>query len=510
MRKVGWKLSGAAVLAVCCGVLLGAVAAAETLTIAHNLDPETLNPLMTTAAASESVALAVVEKLVIFDTETSAPIPWLLESWEYVDATCVKLSIRKGISFSNGEPLDAEAVKFSLLAWMEQPVMAQATQPFKDVEFEILDANTIVLRFQQVVPTLLSLLARYSYVVPPKYYAEVGPEGFGVHPIGTGPFVFVSHAPDYQVVFDKNPNYWRGARPIDRVIFLVMPEDFARAAAVESGEADIAYYISDSMAARLQGVSDVAVYPLPGMRKFGAFFNAEMAGGEPLLDARVRVALNHAVDIEAILGSVFNGNGEVLRGQFAFPGELGYNSELPEYAYDPDLARSLIAQAGYPNGFTVTFAYPTGRYPKDKEVGEILASYFEAVGVKTVQRPLEWGQFNSERKAQTLGHIFFFGLLLIPDLQETFNYMAYGKQARGAPMMTWPQEWWDLFSSTWTEPNPEKRAEVYHEMLQMDYESPYAVYLYRTADFYAARTSVKGFLPRADQMLFLYDVYLED
>ena len=478
----------------------------KVLTIAHNVDPETLNPMMTTMAGAESVILAAVEKLAVFEAKTMDVKPWLLESWEYIDPKTIKLTLKKNVKFSNGEPLNAEAVKFSIQAWMEQPVMAQASQPLKGSTFEILNDTTLVIKTPDIVPTFLTILGRYGYVVPPKYYSEVGADGFAKAPIGSGPYILAKHEPGNQVSFDKNPNYWRGAVPFDKVIFRIIPEELSRASAVQVGEADIAYYLSFTTAKRLEKAEGVTVHSIPSLRKFLVMYNAEMRGGEPLLDKRVRVALNHAVDVDSIIKQVYEGQAVALSGQYALPAELGFNPDLKRFPYDPAKAKQILSEAGYPKGFTLIFAYPTGRYPKDKEIGEILSSYFEAVGVKVVQRPLEWGQFNKERKDQTLGHMFLVGLLFNPDLEDTMSYMAYGKEARGAPMITWPKEWWDLYNKTRTETDRNKRASIYREMLKMDYDSPYGVYLFAPNDFHATGGKISGFMPREDQFLFLYDV----
>jgi len=483
--------------------LLAGVAQAQTLTIAHNIDPETLNPLMTTTAAAESVILAAVEKLAVF--EDGVTVPWLLEGWDIVSDTVIELHIKEGIQFSNGEPLDAEAVRFSFEAWREQPVMAQAIAGLEDAVFEVVDDNTLRITTSKPVPGILTTLGRYGYVVPPAYYASVGPEGFGEAPIGTGPYVFDRHVPGQTVEFVRNENYWRGEPAYERVVFRVMPEEFSRAAAIEAGEVDIAYLLSDTSAARLSNASGVVVHSLPGLRKFIAAYNAEMPGGEPLLDPAVRRALNHAVDVDAVINALFAGQAVSLGGSFALPAEFGY-TDVDDFEYDPELARSILAEAGYPNGFPVTLAYTVGRYPKDQEVGQIIASYLEAVGLTVQQKPLEWGQFVNERSNRTLGHIFVFGLLFSPDLENTFTYMAFGKEARGGPLLTWSDEWWDLYERSSVTVDPEARAELYARMLEIDREEPYGIYLFAPNDVYATRDTVAGFEPREDQFLFLYDV----
>lgn len=488
---------------------LVAIASSQTLTIAHNQDPVTLNPLLTTSAANESVIQATMEKLAVFEPGTMRTIPWLLESWEFLSDTELSLMLKPGIVFSNGELLNADAVKFSLEAWREQPVMAQASAGLGDAEFEVVDDLTLIIRTSAPVPTLVTRLGRYGYVVPPKYYAEVGPEGFGQAPIGTGPYLFDSHEAGNRILFSRNDSYWRGLPGFEHVIFRVMPDDFARAAALEAGEVDIAYLLSDTAAARLASVDGVEVHSLLGLRKFLAAYNAEMPGGEPLLDPMVRTALNYAVDVQGIVDAVFGGNAAVLGGEFALPAEFGY-SEVEPFGYDPERAKQMLADAGYPNGFPVTFAYTVGTYPKDKEVGEIIASYLEAVGLTVTQRPLEWGQFNSERRDRTLGHIIAFGLLFSPDLEFTFNYMAFGKEARGAPLLTWSDEWWSLYNESARTVDDDRRTELYAQLLQIDRDSPYGIYLFAPYDYYGTRTTIQGFEPREDQFLFLYDVRPRD
>jgi peptide/nickel transport system substrate-binding protein len=483
-----------------------AAPAKTTLTIGMNIDPDFLDPMQTTTAGAEAVIDAAVEKLAVWEANSPKVIPWLLESWEFKDATTIQLNLRKGISFSNGEPFNAAAVKFSYEAWMAQPVMTQVTTRYKGIQFEIVNDSTIILRLAKVVPTFLTDMGRYAYMVPPKYYAEVGPVGFNKAPIGTGPFIFVRRDPASQVVFKKNPNYWRGPRPFESVIFRIIPEEVARTAALETGEIDIAYYLPEAMAKRLQTVPGVVVKSNPGQRKFAVFYNADMPGGEPLLDNRVRLAMNYAVDIDTMIAKQYSGLATKLPGQFSYPGEFGLNPKVAAYPYDPAKAKQLLSEAGYPNGFKITFAYPTGRYPKDKENGEILSSYFQAVGIQVEQKPLEWGEFSSQRTKRTLGQLFYFGILVAPDMEYTFSYMAYGKEARGAPLFTWSKEWWALYDKSTGEADMAKREALYFQMQQIDHDTPYAIPLFAPMDFYAWRDYVKGFVPRNDQFLFLHDV----
>jgi peptide/nickel transport system substrate-binding protein len=477
-----------------------------TFTVGLNVDPPTLNPMLTTTAADESVILSIVEKLGVYDATTMETKTWLLDSWSYKDSSTVQLNLKKGIKFSNGEALDASAAKFSFEAWMAEPISRQTAASLVGATFQVVDEQTLVIAATRPLPTFASIIGRYTYMVPPKYYAQVGAQGFGKAPIGTGPFLFGRRDPGQQIVLDVNPNYWQGARPIKQLVYRVMIEDLSRATAVETGEIDLAYYIPYNLAQRLRTIQGVKVWAVPGQRKHFALFNIEMPGGEPLQDPRVRVAINMAVDVDAIVKGVFQGEGVKLGGSFALPTEFGYSKDIPAYRFSPTEAKKMIADAGYPNGFPITLAYTVGRYPYDKEAGQIVATYLEQIGLKVEQKALEFGEFSRQRTAKTLGHLIMFGILIDPDLDATYNYVALGKAARGAPLMTFPKDWLDLYNKATVTVDREARGAIYKQLLQMDYASPYALYLYATNDFYATRETVQGFTPRRDQFLFLQDV----
>lgn len=482
---------------------IASVALAQTLTIAHNTDPHTLNPFMTNNISVESVILPTVEKLAIF--ESGEVVPWLLEDWEFIDDFTLRLRLKSGIAFTNGEPLDANAVAKSLYYWREQPVMDQQIAGIEDADFIATSPLEVEIRTKRPVPGLLTGLARYGYVVPPAYYDEVGADGFALHPIGSGPYIFNRHRAGQSVEFSRNDSYWRGQPGFEKVVFRIIPDEFSRAAAIQAGEVDLAYLLSDTTAAQLEGIDGVEIFRAQGLRKFIGTYNAEMPGGEPLLSAEVRRALNYAVDVDTIIDALFDGDALALGGAYALPAEFGYRG-VEGFGYDPEKARAMLSEAGYQDGFKVTLAYTVGRYPKDVELGQIIASYLEAVGLTVEQKPLEWGEFVAQRTARTLGHIFVVGLLFTPDLNETFTYMAYGKESRGAPLMTWSDEWWNLYNESLTTVDPERRSAIYGELLEIDRESPHGIYLFAPSDVYAARVSIQGFEPRQDQALFLYDV----
>src|SRR5690606_32493182 len=188
-------------------------------------------------------------------------------------------------------------------------------------------------------------------------------EGFLQHPIGTGPFVFKGWVEEDRIVLEANPNYWQEGLPrVKNLIFRPIPESSTRVAAIQTGEVDVVTRLSAEEAQTLLGLPNVQVSRYPVDRVYYIAFNNLTTGvGQPTEDARVRQAMNYAVDRQAIIDSLFDGYGELIHG-FVVSSNLGYDDTLEPYPYDPDKARELLAEAGYPDGFSMGFACPSGAY----------------------------------------------------------------------------------------------------------------------------------------------------
>ncbi|MEQ9178975.1 MAG: ABC transporter substrate-binding protein, partial [Nitratireductor sp.] len=226
----------------------------------------------------------------------------------------------------------------------------------------------------------------------------------------------------------------------------------------------------------------------------------------PLIDKKVRQALNYAVDKQAIIDSLFFGNAVALNGQVLRKPQIGFNPDLSDYPYDPDKARALLAEAGYPDGFEITFKFPSGRYAQDREVSEAVAGMLSEVGVKADMVALEPGEFLRQLRAKELQPMAFVGLAPQddPDLQvaqyhSTWRY-SYIKNA----------ELDALIDAGKQEMDREKRVQIYKDAMALMHEEAPIIFLYGGVDFYGTSAKLSNFMARGDGRFFLYDTDLSE
>ena len=371
--------------------------ARDTLTIAQFVDPPNLDPYNTTAPYI-SVFAQICEPLIYWDSDASgnAVIKRLLATdYRWLDDTRLQFKLRPGVRFSNGEPFNAAAAKFSL----EQLFAAfNYSQWLKDLlkEVTVVDDQTVVLALTKPAGYVVSVLAYGSFQVAPKDFQTRGKDAFNQSPVCTGPWVFKEHRKDSHITLTANPTYWGGTPKFKTITYRVIPDDAARVAALEAGEVDIAPNVPHSAAARVERNSDLRLATIPSLRQFATFIDVANPKAKPLEDARVRLALNLAIDRAAICKQIFAGRCTPKDGQPLSKWHSGHNPALKPYPYDPAQARKLLADAGHPNGFELDYTYTTGRYPLDKPAGEAMASYLRAVGLKINERAVDFPQWARE------------------------------------------------------------------------------------------------------------------
>ena len=482
-------------------------ATAGTLTVAQNFDPQTLWPNGTTASDNLNAGSAIVEALFWVDPHGEKFKPLLATSYDLEDPTTVLVKLRDGVQFTNGEAMNVDAVVHSFNVFVDKekaPAYARVSDPFESIEK--VDDLTVRIKLKYPFPPIELALSQL-YITPPAYWNEVGLEAYGQKPIGTGPFVFDSWARDDRLVMKANDKYW-GDLPqgIDELVWRPVPDDIARAAGLTTGEYDVATSLSVTSAMEMESNPDVTLIPVPSYRIYQIILSSLEEHKSPLIDKKVRQALNYAVDKQAIIESLFFGNAVPLHGQVLREPQLGFNPSLEDYPYDPEKAKALLAEAGYPDGFEVTFKFPSGRYAQDREVSEAVAGMLGEVGVKTDMVALEPGEFLRQLRAKELQPMAFVGLAPQddPDLQvsqyhSTWRY-SYIKNA----------ELDALIDAGKQEMDREKRSQIYKDAMTLMHEEAPIIFLYGGVDFYGTATKVDNFMARGDGRFFFYDTSLGD
>lgn len=503
MRSVFKKLLAAAVL----GTALATGASAGSLIVAQNFDPQTLWPNGTTASDNLNAGSAIVESLFWVDPHGEEFKPLLATSYTLEDPTTVLVKLRENVTFTNGEPMNADAVVHSFNIFIDgkqTPAYARVAEPFASIEK--VDDLTVRMKLKFPYPPIELALSQL-YVTPPGYWKEVGLEAFGQKPIGTGPFKFESWTRDDKLVMAKNEKYW-GKLPenIDELVWKPVPDDIARAAGLTTGEYQVASNLAVTSAMEMEQQPEVTLVKVPSYRIFQVILSSLEEHKSPLADKKVRQALNYAVDKQAIIDNLFFGNGVPLSGQVLRAPQLGFNPDVKDYPYDPAKAKALLAEAGYPEGFEISFKFPSGRYAQDREVSEAIAGMLGEVGVKADMVVLEPGEFLRQLREKELQPMAFLGLAPQddPDLQvsqyhSTWRY-SYVKNA----------ELDKLIDAGKQEMDREKRSQIYKDAMALMHEEAPIIFLYGGVDFYATSKRVQNFMARGDGRFFFYDTGLTD
>ena len=363
--------------------------AAGKLTISSPQDPGSWDPIDTFLVNWASVGTNIFDGLTYRGPDRKL-VPGLAESWTEMDGgKRIRFKLRSGVTFHNGEPFNAAAVKFTFDRLLgEEGAKGPQRSNYTAIDsVEVIDDTTVDLKLKAPDPVLLTKLAGYgAMIVPPNYIKEKGDAFFNVNPVGTGPFKFVSYAPKTGIRLEANPNYWGGAPKLSEVEYRFITEPATAVAELQAGRVDVVLppTIPIGMVPVIQADPKLTLLSVPGPTVDALRFNTKSG---ITADPRVRKALTMAVDRAAIVSSILAGQASQIA---SFQGELsfGYDPALKPLPYDPKGAQALLAQAGVKPGATVQIDI-RGNDATMNEVAQAVAAYLGAVGVVATIKPYE-------------------------------------------------------------------------------------------------------------------------
>jgi peptide/nickel transport system substrate-binding protein len=487
------------------GVLLAAPATAPAqpaseLRVALPWTPENLDPTMNLSSIRAAVGVSIFDSLVGRAADNRI-VPQLAESWRLLDDLTWQFKLRKGVVFHDGEPLNAEAVRFTIERVLDPNQKSPNRANIAEIaKVEVLDDFTVNLVTRQPYAALLNRLIDFP-IMPPKDTAEKGNAAVALRPVGTGPFRFVELVKDDHLVVEAFDRHWRGAPKIRRIVFKPIPEPFTRAAALRNNEVDLVTTLPPNLARELDRVAGIRVHRVPSTWIIYLGLNAFK---KPLNDVRVRQALNCATDVDAIIKNVLDGNGRRLEGPLT-PQMFGFDASIRGYSHDPAKARRLLAEAGYPDGLEITLEAPAGRYQGDKEIAEALGGQWAKAGFKPKVQVAEWGAYFKRYLSKQFQDAYLLGLGgPMQDSDELYNLVS--SKGRG---LYYKNEKVDLlFDQGRSTMDPAKRRKVYSELARVMVEDAAWVYLMQQVDIYASRDRL-AWTPRPDQWMLFHDAALK-
>ncbi|MHA7871599.1 MAG: ABC transporter substrate-binding protein [Hyphococcus sp.] len=360
--------------------------AAGALVVGAQLEPPNLDPTSGAAAAIDEVVYANVFEGLTRIREDGSVAPGLATKWSVSDnARVYDFFLREKVLFHDGEPFDARDVVFTLNR-ARAPDSTNAQRPLFEIiqSVEALAAHHVRITLKEPVGALPTYLGWGDAVIVSSKSAATN----AIAPVGTGPFRFERWRKGASVTLVRNDAYWGSAAALDRIVFTFIPDPSAAFAALMAGDVD--GFPNYPAAENLDLVRRDSRFRIDFGSSEGEMLVAINNGKAPFDDVRVRQALNHAVDKSAVIEAALFGYGEPIGSHFP-PHHPAYIDLSDKYPHDPDRARALLAEAGFPNGFETNLALPPPAYAR--RAGEVVAAQLQAVGVKVRIRHLEWAQW---------------------------------------------------------------------------------------------------------------------
>lgn len=360
-------------------------ATTSTVTIALTDDPPSGDPHKTRGANGGHLLFNLFDGLVGLSGDMTTISPALATSWEQVDDNTWSFTLREGVTFHNGEPFTAEAVRYSITRILDPNAVRFNTDYRQIGDVDVIDDYHVVIHTKVPDPNFLPKVAGL-HMVPPVYTASVSEEEFGAHPIGTGPYRLVEWTLGQRLVIEANDAYWGGRPSVDRLVFRPIPEASTRLAELQAGTVDVIVGLNYDAIPLVDADPNLRVEANTGRRTVIMHMDL-LNGAKPVQDARVRQAMSYAIDRQLLIDAVLNGYGTPLATIFR-PDMAGYSADFQPYPYDPGKARELLAAAGYPNGFSIRFMTSDGIVNKGVEVAEALGAMLGDVGIKVEVLPV--------------------------------------------------------------------------------------------------------------------------
>ena len=468
-----------------------------TLTIGIPTDINTLDPTMGPEVNSLNVAFSTMEPLLRLDAQGNLK-PLLAESWEVVDNTTYVFRLRKNVKFHNGEPFTGQAVEYSLKRSQEKH-RANKTNCSTIVRIDVLDDYTIRIVTEKPDPILLKRMANVACAIfPPKATAAGGDEAASLKPIGTGPFILSTWVKGEHITFKANPNYYLPDVPkVETLVWRAIPEAAARVAALQTGQVDIALRIPPNQVPALEKDPNFHISSALSTRTYYIAFNNMTTGkGTPIMDARVRQAMNHGTDLQAIIRSVFNGQAQRVNSLIGNV-QFGHDPTLPPMAYDPAKAKQLLAEAGVPNGFKVGLACPSGAYANDKEACQAIAGSLGKIGIEVDLQIMESNRFWDLQAKKQLPPLFFDGV------GDRFADPAQQLRGVAHPASNWTafdkKEFTDLIDQSSSTVDQEQRKRLYAKLAREMQADPPFLFLWQVKNFEGVRKRVQNYTTRSTE-----------
>ena len=503
---------------------------AQTLTYARSGLPVTLDSSDSTDGNSLTVSYQIVENLVQYELGSTELAPGLATEWSAnEDSTQWTFNLREGVAFHDGTPFNAEAVKFNLDRWNDPASEYHFADGGKTYtawgwvfggpvgegvleSVEVVDEYTVQLNMTGPVGLVPSMVAAsYFGLDSPTAVMEAGAAYGtpGVGAVGTGPFTFAEWVEGERVTLEANADYWNGAPGIATLIFRGISDPTARLAELQAGSVDIAVDLGPDDLSVVEDDPNLVRVPGPSLN---IGYLALHQANTPLEDVRVRQAIAHAIDWEAIVDAFYGELGEVATQHIprAFDWARAGDDSVAGYEYDPERAQELLAEAGFADGFESELWYmPVSRpyFPNPEPIAAAMATYLADIGINVELATEDWGVYLDNYDT---GKYPMYMLGWSPDYGDPDNYLYTFFGPSALDSLGWDDPAViDLLNQAREVTGQDARGDLYSQVNQAVYDQVAQLPVAHNSVLYAANTRVQNWTPSplgSTEQLFLITV----
>ncbi|GGD20082.1 ABC transporter substrate-binding protein [Pontibacillus salipaludis] len=480
----------------------------DTLVYARGGDSTALDPITTTEGETFRVTENLFETLLNYEETNTELVPGLAKGWGvYDEGLTYKFFLEEGVTFHDGTPFNAESVVYNFERWMngdsDQFPYYTMFGGFKGDEGHVIESVEAIEEFtvqftltRPQAPFLKNLAMSPFGMASPAALEEYG-DKFTENPVGTGPFKFSEWKRNERIVLEKNENYWKEGLPkLNKVIYTVIPENSARLNALMTGEVDLIDGVNPSDVERIKADDTLQLLERPSMNVGYMAFTVNRE--TPMADALVRQALSHAVPKDQIIEAFYGGLAEPAKTVMP-PSIEGYNDDIEDYEYDLEKAKSLLAEAGYADGFEFDLWYmpvPRPYIPEGQKIAEVLQQSFAQIGVTANLQTADWGTY-LEKASKGDFDAFLLGWTGDNGDPDNFIYTLLDKDSIGSNNYAYysNDELHDILIEAQTITDQDKRNELYKEAQVIVHDDAPWIPLVHSTPVIAAKKEISGYIP---------------
>ena len=479
----------------------------DTLVVASAADAVTFDIHNTNDSATTRVARQIYETL-IRQTEDLELVPSLAESWEAIDDTTYEFKLKKGVTFHNGEPFTAKDVAYTLKRALTSANVGHIVGEIDETKITVVDDHTIRIGTKKPFGPLLTHLAHPATAIMNEKAVTEGGDDYSIAPVGTGPYKLTNWTAGSEINLERYEGYHGTAGATEKITFKVIKEDSVRVIALENGEIDVAYDIPPNEIATVEASEGLTL--VRDLNLSTAYVGINTQSKTPLSDVKVRQAINYAIDVETIVANVFQGVGKPAKGPLN-PLVFGSTTGLPEYGYDVEKAKALLAEAGYPNGGFGFNLYVGDNNAQRIKIAEIIKEALAQLNIEVTITQLEWASF-LEATGKGEADMFILGWTTVTTDADYGLYPLFHSSQQGA---AGNRSFYvnarvdELLEAGKTETDTDKRLALYKEAQEIIAEEVPWVFVQDGENVTGISNKVKGFKHHPTATYFLEKVTVE-